>query len=576
MIDFLIKSIICLFVFLGFYHLVLEREKMQRFNRFYLLTSIVISLVIPFVTFEIIEIIPVTQNTELQIIDTIPSSSNETIIQDKINYIPIILWSLYILTSSILIMRFVRNIWKLISKAISNPKVKYKNANLILLDEKTLPHTFLNFIYVNFEDYNKRNIEDELYSHELVHVTQKHTLDILFVEFLKVIFWFNPLFIFYKKAIQLNHEFLADEEIVKTYNNVPFYQNLLLQKSSNVQTIYLASNLNYLVTKKRLIMMTKNTSKKIATIKKIAIIPILSGLIYFFCIEIVAQEKDTEQIIKNTFTDKTEKLSDKEKIRDRYYSGVYVNLIDERNNRKEVTLYENLSLEDKRKYLSFVPKQIVENKISENLFKKMKKGNMAVWIDSKVKNKNEISKYNYTDIVHYNSSFVHKNARSKRFPQEYQYSLYTKEYFDKNLKNSHAHFSGDTIRIVISSWNKAKKYPTLSNNSIISSPTGKKDEYNLYINDSVKKRKNNTTTIKKDGVEIKKVEDKKDIEKLNSNIVTKLSDFDTKNKKEGYIYLNNGNLTGTYFFTKKENGEVEYYNRMGYLVNEMGEKLEKK
>jgi hypothetical protein len=473
-------------------------------------------------------------------------------------------------------MRFVRNIWKLISKAISNPKVKYKNANLILLDEKTLPHTFLNFIYVNFEDYNKRNIEDELYSHELVHVTQKHTLDILFIEFLKVIFWFNPLFIFYKKAIQLNHEFLADEEIVKTYNNVPFYQNLLLQKSSNVQTIYLASNLNYLVTKKRLIMMTKNTSKKIATIKKIAIIPILSGLIYFFCIEIVAQEKDTEQIIKNTFTDKTEKLSDKEKIRDRYYSGVYVNLIDERNNRKEVTLYENLSLEDKRKYLSFVPKQIVENKISENLFKKMKKGNMAVWIDSKVKNKNEISKYNYTDIVHYNSSFVHKNARSKRFPQEYQYSLYTKEYFDKNLKNSHAHFSGDTIRIVISSWNKAKKYPTLSNNSIISSPTGKKDEYNLYINDSVKKRKNNTTTIKKDGVEIKKVEDKKDIEKLNSNIVTKLSDFDTKNKKEGYIYLNNGNLTGTYFFTKKENGEVEYYNRMGYLVNEMGEKLEKK
>lgn len=565
-----------MFVFLGFYHLVLEREKMHRFNRFYLLTSIVISLVIPFVTFEIIEIIPVTQNSELQIIDTIPSSSNETIIQDKINYIPIILWSLYILTSSILIMRFVRNIWKLISKAISNPKVKYKNANLILLDEKTLPHTFLNFIYVNFEDYNKRNIEDELYSHELVHVTQKHTLDILFIEFLKVIFWFNPLFIFYKKAIQLNHEFLADEEIVKTYNNVPFYQNLLLQKSSNVQTIYLASNLNYLVTKKRLIMMTKNTSKKIATIKKIAIIPILSGLIYFFCIEIVAQEKDTEQIIKNTFTDKTEKLSDKEKIRDRYYSGVYVNLIDERNNRKEVTLYENLSLEDKRKYLSFVPKQIVENKISENLFKKMKKGNMAVWIDSKVKNKNEISKYNYTDIVHYNSSFVHKNARSKRFPQEYQYSLYTKEYFDKNLKNSHAHFSGDTIRIVISSWNKAKKYPTLSNNSIISSPTGKKDEYNLYINDSVKKRKNNTTTIKKDGVEIKKVEDKKDIEKLNSNIVTKLSDFDTKNKKEGYIYLNNGNLTGTYFFTKKENGEVEYYNRMGYLVNEMGEKLEKK
>lgn len=546
MIDFLIKSTICLTVFLGFYHLVLEREKIHLFNRFYLLGSIIISLVIPFLTFEIIEIIPAVQNTELQVIDTIPSSSNETIIQEKTNYIPIILWSLYSLISSILIIRFGKNSWKLISKTISNPKVKYKNANLILIDEKTLPHTFLNFIYINFEDYNNRNIEDELYTHELVHVTQKHTLDILFIEFLKVIFWFNPILIFYKKAIQLNHEFLADEEIVKTYNNVPFYQNLLLQKGIGTQTIYLASNLNYLVTKKRLIMMTKSTSQKIATIKKIAIAPIIAVLIYFFCIEIVAQEKDNKQIIKPTSTDKTQNLSDNDKIRDRYYSGVYVNLIDEKNNRKEVTLYENLSLEDKRKYLSFVPKQIVKNKISENLFEKMKKGNMAVWIDSKVKNKNEISKYNYTDIVHYNSSFVHKNARSKRFPQEYQYSLYTKEYFDTNLKNSHTHFSGDTIKIVINNWNNAKKYSTLSSDSIISSPT-----------------------VKKEGIEIKKIEDKKEIEKLNSNIVNKLSDFDTKDKKEGYIYMNNA----TYFFVKDENGEIEYYNRWGNRVNENGEKL---
>lgn len=310
MIDFLIQSTICLTVFLSFYHLVLEREKMHQFNRFYLLGSIVISLVIPFVTFEIIEIIPVTQSTELQIIDTIPSSSsNETIIEEKINYLPIILWSLYILISSILIIRFARNIWKLISKAISNPKVKYKNAKLVLLDEKTLPHTFLNFIYINFEDYNNRNIEDELYTHELVHVSQKHTLDILFIEVLKVIFWFNPLFIFFKKAMQLNHEFLADEEIVKTYNNVPFYQNLLLQKGIGTQTIYLASNLNYLVTKKRLIMMTKSTSQTIAVLKKIAIIPILTGLVYFFCIEIVAQEKISSgksEIKKDNSTSKSE------------------------------------------------------------------------------------------------------------------------------------------------------------------------------------------------------------------------------------------------------------------------------
>ena len=231
MIDFLIQSTVCLTVFLSFYHLVLEREKMHEFNRYYLLGTILISLSIPLLTFEIIKIVPVVENIKPISLDAITTTFTENVIplQEPTNYTPYVLWLIYGLITSALITRFAINCFKLISKSKSNPIVKYKNANLVLVDEKTIPHTFLNFIYINFEDYNNRNIEDELYTHELVHVNQKHTLDILFIEFLKGIFWFNPLFIFYKKAIQLNHEFLADEEIVKTYNNVPFYQNLLLQ-----------------------------------------------------------------------------------------------------------------------------------------------------------------------------------------------------------------------------------------------------------------------------------------------------------------------------------------------------------
>ena len=156
----------------------------------------------------------------------------------------------------------MRNILKIISKINSNTKIDYKNAKLVLLKEKVLPHTFLNYIFINEIDYNNRKIEEELFSHELTHVTQKHTFDILFIEILKTIFWFNPIFIFYKKAIQLNHEFLADEKVVKLYNNIPFYQNLFLSKANENQPFYLASNLNYLLTKKRLIMMTKTTSNK--------------------------------------------------------------------------------------------------------------------------------------------------------------------------------------------------------------------------------------------------------------------------------------------------------------------------
>jgi N-acetylmuramoyl-L-alanine amidase/beta-lactamase regulating signal transducer with metallopeptidase domain len=492
MIDFLLKSTISLIVFLGFYHLVLEREKMHQFNRFYLLFTIIISFIIPFLTFEIIKIVPIAQNFEpLNTVitsSTIPENEiqgNSLPVEEKINFIPYILWSLYGIISFLLLVRFGKNVLKLISKSKSNPIVKYKNANLILIEDNTLPHTFLNAIFINFEDYNNRSIEDELYTHELVHVTQKHTLDILFIEFLKVVFWFNPIFIFYKKAIQLNHEFLADEEIVKTYNNVPFYQNLLLQKGSGNQTIYLASNLNYSVTKKRLIMMTKSTSQKIAVLKKIAIVPIFAGLIYFFCIKVLAQEKTI-----NNITQKEVTPNDKDKIRDSYYSGVYVKINDEKANRKSVTLYENLSLEDRRKYLNYIPEMMIENEIPEPLFEKMKIKNMAVWINGKVRTKEEIKKYNRTDFSYYTYSFVHKNARSKRFPQEYQYSLYTKKYFDENLKNSHLHFSGDTIKIGYISYKSAIKNSIVKklNADTIAWYTKDKEGYNLYINERKNKK----------------------------------------------------------------------------------------
>ena len=499
--EFLIKSTVILTILLGFYHLVLGQEKIHHFNRFYLLISIVISFVIPFLNFEIIKVIPVFTNIEPLNNVTIPSEINENVISknttpiiETIDYIPYILWSFYSIMTFLLFSRFIKNGVKLISKTKSNPVVKYKNAKLVLVDEKTPPHTFLNYIFINFEDYNNRSIEDELLTHELVHVNQKHSLDILFIEFLKVLFWFNPIFIFYKKAIQLNHEFLADDMIVKTYNNIPFYQNLLLQKVNGNQRIYLASNLNYLVTKKRLIMMTKRTSQKIALLKKIAIVPMLSVLIYFFCIEVVSQQK----VININSKNNTSELTDKDKIRDSYYSNVRICLKDKRTNISINKMYEDLSLEEKRKYLNWVPDMIIEKEVPKPLFEKMKVKNMAIWINGKVISKEELKKFKRTDFSYYTYSFVHKNARTKRFPQEFQYTLYTKKYFDENLKNSHLHYSNDTIKMVFmnqknKNWGKVQKI--LSPNNAVDTIEWiekRKDGYNLYIDED---NKNKTIVI---------------------------------------------------------------------------------
>lgn len=227
--------------------------------------------------------------------------------------------------------------------------------------------------------------------------------------------------------------------------------------------------------------MTKNTSKKLALLKKVAALPILAGLIYFFCIEIIAQEKPK---VLNLDTEKTIP-TDKDKIRDAYYSGVWVKICDEKTNRKNVTLYEKLSLDDKRKYLGYIPEIMIEKEIPAPLFEKMKTKDLAVWINGKVKTKEEIKKYKRTDFSYYSYSFVHKNARSKRFPQSYQYTLFTKDYFNENLKKSHTHFSGDTIKIVLVSYKTAMKdkiTKSIKADTLVWFTEGKED-YNLFIND---------------------------------------------------------------------------------------------
>ena len=344
MSDFLIKSTITLLVLLALYYLFLEKEKIHVFNRFYLLFSLVFSMVIPFITIEVIQEItqPTVNPGNIQILQ------GSAVILEDTNYLAIGLWSLYAVVTLVLAFRFISNIIKISSKMKSNTPIEYKNAKLILVPEKTLPHTFLNTIFINETEYNNREIEAELYTHELTHVTQKHTLDILFIELLKTVFWFNPIFIFYKKAIQLNHEFLADEKVVTSYNNVPFYQSLLLSKANENQTFYLASNLNYLITKKRLLMMTKTTSKTEALLKKAMLIPVVTALLFLLCTKVVAQETNVK---KETTPAKPGNLIKT------YYDKTTFKIKDEKGKVASEKKYNELTPVEKRAIPSILSKQ---------------------------------------------------------------------------------------------------------------------------------------------------------------------------------------------------------------------------
>lgn len=92
----------------------------------------------------------------------------------------------------------------------SHRKIDNVGYTLVLLKDDVLPFTFLNYFFVSQKQYNESALEPEILEHELAHIQQRHSCDILFIEILKCVFWFNPILVLYKKAIELNHEFLAD------------------------------------------------------------------------------------------------------------------------------------------------------------------------------------------------------------------------------------------------------------------------------------------------------------------------------------------------------------------------------
>lgn len=350
MIEYLIKSAFCLALLLAVYHLLLENEKMHRFNRFYLLVSLGFGLLIPLISLGL----PASplQFSELQtfpgdIDRNFPLPANQMAganVKDNPgqNYLLLAI-SIYGLGVGLLLMRFVSNLVLIGNRISRNMRIKAAQGTIVLVNENVIPHSFLGYTFLTKQDYLNGQVQEDIVKHEFTHVNQRHSLDLLLVELLKVIFWFNPVFIFYKKAIQLNHEFLADEAVITNNNNLSNYQQLLLQ-SVGLKTGNMASYLNYSITKKRLKMMTKHTSKTRKMIMGLSLIPVAAAMVFMFSDQVFAQDNSAP-------TQVTVGLARQNNIsKEEYYEGSIIRFVDENGEDvKDQQKYESLSSADKKK-----------------------------------------------------------------------------------------------------------------------------------------------------------------------------------------------------------------------------------
>jgi len=276
MIPYIIKSSACLVAFMLFYNFFLEKENMHTFKRFYLLTALALAFGIPLITF--------TQyiDTPIQVSQLVLENNSAEIKENLNNYFPIILWGLYSLGVLIFGVKFLFNLSQIIFKIKQNPKRRNHNTTHVLLQESIVPHTFLSFIFLNKQKAETNQIPNEVILHEETHAKQKHSLDIIFTELIQVLFWFNPILNITKKAIKLNHEFLADREVLNKGISPITYQQTLLAFSSDATEPQLANAINYSLIKKRFTIMKTQTSQKTIWIRSLFLLPLLAILLFSF------------------------------------------------------------------------------------------------------------------------------------------------------------------------------------------------------------------------------------------------------------------------------------------------------
>ncbi len=306
MTAYLIKSILCLLVLWGFYKIALEQTAAHNFQRFYLIGCLILALALPLITLSYtveVESQPVITEAYYE-----PIIFNETPVTSPvtkpINWFPIGIGLVYGLGVLLFGFRFLRNLLRLREKVRHNEHVKATSHINVLLVEKVIPHSFLKYIFLPKTDFKNNALPAEVLQHEQAHVIQKHSWDILFIELLQVIFWFNPLLILLKKSVALNHEFLADQAALKQENNVTNYTNLLFTYSGGANHTALSSPINYSLTKKRILMLSKTRSVKKLAARIALFVPVLALCVYFFNQEIVAKPKiktnalNSESIVK--------------------------------------------------------------------------------------------------------------------------------------------------------------------------------------------------------------------------------------------------------------------------------------
>jgi len=281
MTDFIlysIKSGLCLAIFYGFYQLVLAKETHVKRNRIYLLSAILLSFALPLINFTIDheelakanQVVWELENSfedQLQIVAL--NSSKESGFDSS--FWMAVLYGFGVLT---ILGRLILNLISIFKIIQANEIKKEGDLNLVCIEDAHSPYSFFNYVFLNPSILSKTE-NKQILLHESIHSKQLHSIDLLTIELVKAIFWFNPIVYLFKNALVEVHEYCADQACVIDRSNKINYQQCLLQHIESKMNFNMTSAFKSSLTLKRIKMIKKSNTSVWAHLKMILIFPVL-------------------------------------------------------------------------------------------------------------------------------------------------------------------------------------------------------------------------------------------------------------------------------------------------------------
>lgn len=289
--NILVESGISLGIFTCLYLLFLRKETYFLLNRVYLMVSVIFSLLLPFINFPIASKIGTFMLGEV----TVTSANYQNLLQTVTVYGTRITG---VLEETVTTFAFIRYtylagvmffslllIYRLIQIMLlflQNENVRKDNIIVVKTNLDISPFSFFNLLFISRNDESREGMK-EMLAHEMEHVKQRHSIDVMVMELVTILQWYNPFVWLLKRSLRENHEFLADHGALKPGTSSAAYRLLLLKVTMGQQPV-LANNFNYSLIKNRIKMITKLKSSKSATLKfTLGVVATMALIVFFAC-----------------------------------------------------------------------------------------------------------------------------------------------------------------------------------------------------------------------------------------------------------------------------------------------------